>query len=689
MKPKVIFILFICLALLLAACSGAGSLPLPIGKSIDPTAGFSEMQGTVEAKNPGQADFGPVADGTRLKVLGQVRTGLDSRVRLDLASGTTVRVGPNSLFVLQSNQTKGGSLVTRLVVQAGQVWVILHGGQMSVETPSGTASVQGSYMMVAVDPMTEDVSVSCLEGSCRVENPTAAMNLATGQGTSLYHWNTAGKSSPPAPRMRYLSPEEFNQFVANNPEARDALDEADATASVLPTLTPGDTSTPAAACFELLSPSSGASVAADGTLVLDWNDQPGAYKYVLTITKPNGAEKSEITWRSSARLDAASLPFAGTYQWTVTAYDSNLQSICSAGPWTFTKADSPTSTPAADCFTLDAPTEGAEVSATDPPTFTWSEQPDRYKFIITITNPDGSESSQIDFANSYELPAGSLTQGGTYTWSVTSYNSDLQPICSAGPRTFSVAGESVPTPTPGGCVTLLTPPDGTNFPDPQKVDFTWTAYPGAYKYIITFKPPKTPAYTFLAWTPIHTRFVESFTAGGTYQWWVTVKDKSLKDICTSGKFAFTKPETIIPTKTPSSDDGGGAESGDLFWNRNVSISGCTVSASADTSYDGGVKKFTISTSPVPPTSPYVVLSSLGGTTYGASVSLSDIVTGLLGPDRFGQLSLLPVLVSAPPAPLSCTTIPAGTTLYWRFEIFDGGYHLDNFIGSLVTTQDCP
>ena len=113
---------------------------------------------------------------------------------------------------------------------------------------------------------------------------------------------------------------------------------------------------------------------------------------------------------------------------------------------------------------------------------------------------------------------------------------------------------------------------------------------------------------------------------------------------------------MLPTPKPSSGGGGG----DLFWNRNVSVSGCSLFVSADTSYAGGVKKFTLSKSSNPPTTPYIALSGMGGSTFGASFDLRDLLS----------------------------SVPAGTTLYWRFEIFDGSYKLDGYVGSFTTGVDC-
>jgi len=232
---------------------------------------------------------------------------------------------------------------------------------------------------------------------------------------------------------------------------------------------------------------------------------------------------------------------------------------------------------------------------------------------------------------------------------VTAYDSTIRPICTAGPWTFTKQGPAEPTPTatsePGSCVTLLSPANGVDFPGPARVDFTWTAYPGAYKYIITFKPPSTAASNFLAWTPLHTRYVESFYEGGTYQWWVTVKDGNVHDICTSQVFTFTKPETVVPTQPSGSSTG-------LFWNQNGptgSQSSCgSLGFSVKTSNPtGGMIKLIYSSKTVPDgnVDPHIVIGNSGAQSGSGSLSLSD----------------------------------NGQTIYWRFAIYDGVYTHDSNI----------
>lgn len=452
-----------------------------------------------------------------------------------------------------------------------------------------------------------------------------------------------------------MSQEEIDAFLANNPEAQEIMNAVIATASALPPLSSAATPTPADSCFELGLPENGSAATAEGLIQFDWYDQADAYKYIITIIKPNGAEKSWITWRSSIQIDALDLPLEGTYSWSVTAYDANINPICASETWTFTKPVT-VPPPATACFELTDPAEGAELPETGPITFTWQEQPGRYKFVITITRPDGSEFSKIVFTNSYTLPAESLPQGGAYQWQVTAYDSNIRPICSSEPRTFTKPGSPIPTPDESGCVTLLTPADGAGLDADGPVEFTWSPHPQAYKYLINFKAPNNITTSLIAWTPSHLRYMGSLPQGGTYEWWITVKDGNLNEVCSSGHFTFTKPQATLPTATP---DGGIG----IFWNQSGptgNIAGCNASFSVDTNAPASAMvKVIFSDNPVPDgySDPHYILGHQGGTKYSANVELNGL--------------------------------PSGTTVYWRFAIIDGGvYTHDANIYSFVS-PGCP
>ena len=152
--------LLLCSLLLLAsACA-----PQPSASPL--TGTLSELSGRVESKQAEETAFQLVEAGDVLQVNDQVQTGDDGRVRIDLSSGTILRVAPASLFTLTSNEEVEGGLATKLKLELGRLYIILSGGSVDVETPSGVASVLGSYMMVEIDPVTQDVTITCLEGDC-------------------------------------------------------------------------------------------------------------------------------------------------------------------------------------------------------------------------------------------------------------------------------------------------------------------------------------------------------------------------------------------------------------------------------------------------------------------------------------------------------------------------------------------
>src|SRR5688572_24951814 len=153
MKKK-IFILFITFVMILAL---TGCQPEATSSQL--SAALSELTGLVELKQAGQEGFTPASAETTLEVDGQVQTGDDGRVRLDLSSGTIIRVAPSSFFTLTSNEETDGGLVTKIKLELGKIFIILNGGQADVETPSGVASVRGSYMKVEVDPVTKNIYI--------------------------------------------------------------------------------------------------------------------------------------------------------------------------------------------------------------------------------------------------------------------------------------------------------------------------------------------------------------------------------------------------------------------------------------------------------------------------------------------------------------------------------------------------
>ena len=90
-------------------------------------------------------------------------------------------MAPLSYFTLVENQPEDDGLFTRIKLEIGQIWIVLNGGSLEVETPSGQAAVRGSYMMIEIDPETQAALVTCLEGNCLLKNPAGVVELINAQ----------------------------------------------------------------------------------------------------------------------------------------------------------------------------------------------------------------------------------------------------------------------------------------------------------------------------------------------------------------------------------------------------------------------------------------------------------------------------------------------------------------------------
>ena len=346
MKQRWNWLAFILLPLLLLT-SACGTQPVTASPL---TGSLSELSGTVESRASSQADFHAVTNGEVLQPNGQVQTGADGRARLDLSSGTIVRVAPSSLFTLESNEPAQGGLATKLKLELGRIYIILNGGSMDVETPSGVASVRGSYMMVEINPVTHDVIATCLEGNCSA----GGMDFTSGQKITFPYDSATGGYL--APRLENMNDEDFQKWLDDNPKARQVLDlvlAAQPTATptpvpppVDPTFTPTPvTSSQATACLSLLTPENNAVLNSFGTVIFSWETQVGAEKYRLSIISASGAQNIFETASDHLKLYIESLQGGGYYSWSVTVLDASGAPVCTSNPFAFSKPISPTPIP--------------------------------------------------------------------------------------------------------------------------------------------------------------------------------------------------------------------------------------------------------------------------------------------------------------------------------------------------------
>lgn len=367
------FFLFIFLAVL-AALAGCQKT-----EDISPlSASLSELSGFVQMKQAGQ-DFENASANSILSVNGQVQTGDDGRVRLDLSSGTIIRISPSSVFTLTSNDETEGGLLTKIKLDVGKIFIILNGGQADVETPSGVASVRGSYMKVEVDPITKTIYITCLEGNCSASNPAGTVNFTNGQRVILFAQDENGNWQ--APNVEPMTPEEFREWLDNNPEARELFEQAMATLTAMAQTTEEPTEAPtdvpptevdsvggqgdaSNACSQLQEPINGSALGKIGQVTFAWSEQPNAQYYVLTFVNADGSTSRIQTPANSAQFYIEVLPKGGSYDWFVTAFGSDGTEICTSNSATFSK---PKADPTEKPTPADKP-EKTDPAATEEPT---------------------------------------------------------------------------------------------------------------------------------------------------------------------------------------------------------------------------------------------------------------------------------------------------------------------------------
>ncbi len=106
---------------------------------------------------------------------------------------------------------------------------------------------------------------------------------------------------------------------------------------------------PAYQCIPLqnLTPQNGTlAVPGSGSLVFHWYG-PRVPRNLIRVFAPDGTKlEYVIELRQDNTIDLMTIKQAGTYTWYVYPLDANFVQTCpEGGPWTFTKAQAPTSTP--------------------------------------------------------------------------------------------------------------------------------------------------------------------------------------------------------------------------------------------------------------------------------------------------------------------------------------------------------
>lgn len=174
---------------------------------------LSEIQNTVSIRKTSVDESIPAEKGMSILEGGSVETGEDGRARIDLMpEGTIVRVGPNSSFSFPKLTEEGNEPKTTIQLLFGKVFILLKGGSLNVETPSGVASVRGSLLSVEFNPETNRTSATCMEGDCSLQTEGGEeIDLPEGQESFI---DEGGEVMDPFP----MDKDEVEAWLNENPE---------------------------------------------------------------------------------------------------------------------------------------------------------------------------------------------------------------------------------------------------------------------------------------------------------------------------------------------------------------------------------------------------------------------------------------------------------------------------------------
>jgi len=165
-------------------------------------------------------EFAEAVNGMKLLPGGGLETGGDGKARLDITpEGTIIRIAPNSAFTMVSITDGDDGVKTTTQLLFGKIFILLRGGSLEVETPSGIASVRGSLLSVQYNRRLNRVRASCLEGNCTLQNQA-------GDEANMIQWQSAyidedGNLSD----IRDIDRDEIEEWLNENPDLIDFLDE--------------------------------------------------------------------------------------------------------------------------------------------------------------------------------------------------------------------------------------------------------------------------------------------------------------------------------------------------------------------------------------------------------------------------------------------------------------------------------
>lgn len=181
---------------------------------------LSEFENTVIARESSSQEYSAAIINMNLLATGSVETGEDGRARINLLpEGTIVRVAPNSLFTIPELTVENGEPKTVIELFFGKVFILLNGGSLEVQTPSGVASVRGSLLSVEFNPEKNRVEAVCLEGHCALKDEDGEeVELIEGESSFI-----EGEEPPSEPEP--IDREDIEDWLEESPELEEFIEE--------------------------------------------------------------------------------------------------------------------------------------------------------------------------------------------------------------------------------------------------------------------------------------------------------------------------------------------------------------------------------------------------------------------------------------------------------------------------------
>jgi LysM repeat protein len=181
-------------------------------------ATVSEIVNIAESQNFAEGNFEPVQDGTLIGPGGVVRTGDNSRARIDLGNSATIRLDANTVFGVASMTDSKGIPLNVISLNQGRLWVTVNQGSVQVVTSLGLASVRGSFAVFTLNSgnpndVTDDtLTLDCIEGLCAVQTKNGDSQAGNLERLVLIQNVLDVKHTP-------LSETDIQDFLTNNPDS--------------------------------------------------------------------------------------------------------------------------------------------------------------------------------------------------------------------------------------------------------------------------------------------------------------------------------------------------------------------------------------------------------------------------------------------------------------------------------------